>query len=431
MEKIGIYSSVPFIVLLILIAIMPYINERLWGKNYIKLLASVILSVPVIISLHNTKNNNILAEHMLFDYIPFIVLLGSLFVISGGIYISVYASGKPQTNLIFMIAGALLASFIGTTGASMLLIRPLIRSNENRKEKQHLILFFIAIVSNTGGLLTPLGDPALFILYLQGIPFNWFFQLWPHWIVINGLLIGLFYFTDSMLYKRKTRIKPSYRPHKVRLHIRGTINLFWLSGIILATLFINETYIPEIRTNIVLAYSREFTILLMAGLSLVFSGKHNFHRNAFSWGPVIEIAVLFFGIFITMVPALMYLEQNISNIAFNSTGEFYFSTGFLSSFLDNTPTAAIFHSIAKNLKFDAIDPNVVFISGVRESLLKAISLGAVTFGSLTYIGNGPNFMVKAIAENNGIKMPGFFMYILKFSVIYLLPVYIAVYFMFL
>lgn len=431
MEKIGIYSSVPFIVLLFLIATMPYINERLWGKNYIKLLVSVILSVPVIISLHNTENDSILTEHMLFDYIPFIILLGSLFVISGGIYISVYASGKPQTNLIFMIAGALLASFIGTTGASMLLIRPLIRSNENRKEKQHLILFFIAIVSNTGGLLTPLGDPALFILYLQGIPFNWFFKLWPQWIVINGLLIGLFYFTDSMFYKRTMRIKPFYRHHRVRLHIRGTINLFWLSGIILATLFINETYIPEIRTNVVLAYSREFVILLMAGLSLIFSGRHNFHRNAFSWGPIIEIAILFLGIFITMIPALIYLEQNISSIAFNSTGEFYFSTGFLSSFLDNTPTAAIFHSIAKNLKFDAVDSNIVFISGVNESLLKAISLGAVAFGSLTYIGNGPNFMVKAIAENNGIKMPGFFMYILKFSMFYLLPVYIAIYFLFL
>jgi len=431
-EATHFISITPFLGLLMLIAAMPLVNARLWGNNFVKLGASVFLSIPVIIYLSRSGHARLISDHLLFDYIPFIVLLGSLFIISGGIYVSAQVSGKPHVNLIFLVTGATLASLIGTTGASMLLIRPLIRSNKDRKYKVHIIAFFIAIVANTGGLLTPLGDPALFILYLHGVPFEWFLTLWPQWLFINGLLAGMFYLVDRYYFTKQYKLKkPVSRYSGFHFRLHGSTNFLWMSGVVVAIALINEKNLPLIKTYPYLIYSRELIILLMAGMSLITSNKRNLKRNAFSWGPVLEIAALFLGIFITMIPALLFMEQNTGKIGINSPVSFYFSTGFLSSILDNTPTAAVFHSLAKNITTQSSLPLSEITNGVQTVLVKAISLGAVAFGSLTYIGNGPNFMVKSIAESNGLKMPGFIGYVLRYSIVFFLPAYCIVYLIFL
>jgi len=411
---------------------MPLTGNRLWDKIHVKLLGSVLLSLPVSIYLYSKGHMSALVSHLLFDYIPFIVLLGALFIISGGIFISARQSGKPYVNVIFMATGAVLASFIGTTGASMLLIRPLIRSNEIRTNKTHIIVFFIAIVANTGGMLTPLGDPALFILYLRDVPFEWFLNLLPEWAMINLLLIGLFYLVDRKLYLEEF-IKKLPRRHYSGFHFRlyGTLNLLWMAGVIVAVSLINEKNFPGLAARPYLKYIRELIIILMAVLSLVSSSKRNLKRNAFSWGPILEVAALFLGIFVTMIPALLYLEQHAGMFGIRTTGEFYFATGFLSSILDNTPTAAVFHSLASVVSESTVAVESMGTVPGADALLTAIAVGAVAFGSMTYIGNGPNFMVKAIAENNGIAMPGFFKYIFRYSVLYFLPIYILVYFIFL
>lgn len=418
-ETIQFISVTPFLVLLCLIAVMPLIAVKFWGNNFVKLGVSVFLSIPVLIYLIDLGHSGIIIHQILFDYIPFIILLGSLFIISGGIYISVWHSGKPSANLMFMIAGAILASLMGTTGASMLLIRPLIRLNQNRQEKRHIIAFFIAIVANTGGLLTPVGDPALFILYLRGIPFEHFISMFPEWLVVNTLLISMFFLLDRYYYSKNVSRKQIAKAHSgLHFSVRGNLNFLLIIGVVLALAIINKKNFEIIEHKPYLIYLRDIVIIGMAGISMAYSNKENLKRNAFSWGPILEVAALFLGIFITMIPAMMYLEQNATLLNLNSTGDYYFMTGFLSSILDNTPTAAIFHSLAQH-------------SGkISDGFINAISMGAVFFGSLTYIGNGPNFMVKSIAENNGIKMPGFFGYIFQFSIVYFLPVYILVYYIF-
>ncbi len=432
MGNLHFVSVLPFLMLLLLIAIMPLINPRLWSNVFVQLAVSVTLSVPVIIMLATAGHVDLVYEHILFDYIPFIILLGSLFIISGGIYISSRVSGKPTTNLYFMITGSILASLIGTTGASMLLIRPLIRSNEGRRHQVHIYVFFIAIVANTGGLLTPLGDPALFIIYLKGIPFEWFLKLWPQWLFVNTLLLAMFYFFDNHYYKRQHSRPSSHSEYDggIRLRIRGSLNFLWMVGVVAAVAMINEKNFPVLEEKPFLRFSREAVIILMATFSMVSSNKRNLQRNAFSWGPILEVAALFLGIFITMIPALLLLEENAAHIKMTSPTAFYFATGFLSSVLDNTPTAAVFHSLSRDLVSQGIIVPASLVKDTPEHLLRAISLGAVFFGSMTYIGNGPNFMVKSIAENHKIKMPGFFKYIISYSLIIFLPVFVIVYFVF-
>ncbi len=431
METIHIYAILPFCLLLLLIAVLPLTGVRLWENNFNKLIVSVALSVPVAVYMLALGYGKELANHVFFDYIPFIILLGALFTISGGIYISATVSGRPCVNLIFLVIGAILASFMGTTGASMLLIRPMLRANEKRKNKVHTVMFFLAIVANTGGLLTPLGDPALFILYLRGVPFEWFAKLAPEWLFVNGVLLTMFYAIDKFYYHKQYPSAGSRcRYDGFPFHLRGSVNIFLILGIILAVALINEHNIPAIKSKPFIAYTRELIILIMASLSLIFTSKRNLKRNAFSWGPILEVAALFLGIFITMAPALIYLEQNVSQLKINSPAGFYFATGFLSSILDNTPTAAAFQSMAGVLPMQSVAA-ADLVAGVSPLLMKAIALGAVLFGSMTYIGNGPNFMVKSIAENQGVKMPGFLGYIFSFSFLVLLPVYVVVYLLFL
>ncbi len=422
-SQIPLWSLVPFALMLGSIAVFPLAWNHFWEKNKNKLMIAVVLSVPVIIYLFSAGFTHELFETLIFDYVPFIILLGALFTITGGIYLTGDIEAKPSINTLFMGIGAVLASFMGTTGAAMLLIRPVIQTNRQRQFKVHTILFFIGIVANCGGLLTPLGDPPLFMMYLRGAEFTWFFSLFPQWIVTNILLLIIYFIVDSFYYKKedltkiiidKTNIKP--------IKIEGKLNFVWLIGVVLAVAFINQQYIPAIEQNDFFKFLREIVIIAMAALSLLFTTKLVRTSNNFTWHPIEEVAYLFLGIFITMVPCILYLESNAKSLGVTEAWQFYYATGGLSSILDNTPTAVTFYSLALGLGQQSVN----MVAGIPDELMRAISVAAVFFGSLTYIGNGPNFMVKAVAEENNIKMPDFFSYVFKFSIIVLLPVFILI-----
>lgn len=422
-SSIAELALLPFILMLLSIAIFPLFWNKFWGKNKNKLFISIILSIPIVIYLFVNNLSHTLLHTLLFDYVPFIILLGALFTITGGILLSGDIEAKPKINTLFLGIGAVLASLMGTTGAAMLLIRPVIQTNRERNYKVHTILFFLGIVANCGGLLTPLGDPPLFMMYLRGAPFEWFFKLAPEWLAANLLLLIIYFIVDSYFYKKESREsiirdKAETKPIK----IEGSNNFIFLIAVVLSVAFLNEQYLPFIKINPYFKFIREIVILFFALLSLKITPAFLRSQNNFTWHPIQEVAYLFLGIFITMVPCLLYLESNAKILGIESPSQFYFYTGLLSSFLDNTPTAVTFHSLAMGLG----ETNGILVAGISEVLLKAICIGAVFFGSMTYIGNGPNFMVKAVAEENNIKMPDFFSYIFKFSLIVLLPVFIFV-----
>ena len=421
--QIPLITLVPFVLMLLSIAVFPLFWNHFWEKNKNKLIIAIVLSIPVVIYLLANGLTEKLFDTIVFDYIPFIILLGSLFTITGGILLTGDIEAKPWINTTFLAGGAVLASFVGTTGAAMLLIRPLIQTNKERNYKAHTILFFIGIVANCGGLLTPLGDPPLFMMYLRGAPFQWFFKLFPEWFFVNTVLLILYFLFDLYFYKKEkpsvilsdsTQIEP--------LKLKGKRNFIFLLLVVLAVAFLNEQYLTFIHLNHFFKFIREAVIFLAAYLSLQFTPKLLRISNNFTWHPIKEVAYLFLGIFITMVPCLLYLELNAKSLGLTSASQFYYYSGLLSSFLDNTPTAVTFHSLAMGLgeNFGTI------VAGIPEEILKAICVGAVFFGSMTYIGNGPNFMVKTVAEENNIKMPHFFSYMIKFSLIILLPVFILV-----
>ena len=426
---IPLWASIPFAIMLLFIAIGPLFFHHWWEENKNKLIVSLVLGVPTAIYLIASGLTHDLMHQMIFDYIPFIVLLGSLFVITGGIQLKGDIEAKPAINTLFLSIGAILASFMGTTGAAMLLIRPVIKTNSERKFKVHTILFFIAIVANAGGMLTPLGDPPLFLLYLRGAPFEWFFHLTKEWAFVNGMLLVIYYLFDTY-YHKKEPISNVVKDHSQieKLSLSGTYNFIFLIGIVASVAFLNQNYLQIIQTNPYFAFIREAVMLVFTGMSLYFTPKLLRLNNKFTWTPIIEVAFLFLGIFATMVPALLWLRGNASTLGIDSVAMFYYATGGLSSFLDNAPTALAFHNLAVGM----VEPGATgLVAGIAEEYLAAISLGAVFFGAMTYIGNGPNFMVKAIAEENNISMPSFFGYIFKFSVIVLLPLYILTQLLFL
>ena len=429
-HNIPLWSLIPFLLMLLSIAILPLIAGHFWEKNINKLIVSLLLGIPTIIYLIISGLSIELLHSVVYDYIPFLILLGSLFVITGGIFVQGDIEAKPEINSMFLILGAILASLIGTTGAAMLLIRPLIQTNLQREFKSHTILFFIAIVANCGGLLTPLGDPPLFMMYLRGAHFLWFAQLWKEWLFTNFLLIAIYYIVDRYYWKKEsTNAKQFDHENNVKIKISGKMNFIWLAGVILAVAFINSNAIPIIEQNHNLSFLRELFLVIMAICSLIFTSKQLRVDNNFSWEPIEEVAFLFLGIFITMVPALEYLKANAGSLGIESATQFYYFAGVLSSFLDNTPTAVTFYYLEVGLV--KIHPELLqqgyqIVAGIPHNIMAAISVSAVFFGSMTYIGNGPNFMVKAIAESQGIKMPDFFAYMFKFSLIVLLPIYILV-----
>ena len=431
------WSMIPFGLMLLMIAIGPLVAEHWWEKNANKLIVSLLLGIPTAVCLIMGGMVHEL-EHQLFnDYVPFIILLLALFVITGGIHISGDIKAKPWVNTTFLGLGWLLASIMGTTGAAMLLIRPLLTTNQQREHKVHTVLFFIALCANCGGLLTPLGDPPLFMLFLRGAEFTWFMSMWPQWLFTGGMLMLIYFALDTYYYKKEHWVALSADAREqVPMRLGGSINFLYLVGVVLSVAFINSGSIPamgEENAPLWLKYLREIVLLSLTFLSLYTTKKKvRFELNKFSWSPIIEVAVLFLGIFTTMTPALAYLNANAASLGLTDAWQFYYSTGLLSSFLDNTPTAVAFHSVATGLTADQIAAfGGNMMAGIPEILLTAICIGAVFFGAMTYIGNGPNFMVKAIAEESGVKMPSFFGYMYKFSLIVLLPRYILVQLIFL
>ena len=399
------YTILPFVAMLLSIAVLPLWTPHWWERNRNKLLVSAVLGLPVLV-LYLARRPAALV-HMGEDYVSFIVLLAGLFVISGGVLLRGDLNATPLVNSAFLAVGAVLASAVGTTGASMLLIRPLLQTNRERTRRKHTVVFFIFLVSNVGGMLTPLGDPPLFLGYLEGVPFTWTLRLWPQWLLLAGALLLTYFVWDSILYAREPlaalrRDRAQIEP----LRLRGSTNAVWLAGVILAVAFLR-------------APLREVAIVLLAALSLWRTPAAIRRANGFTWYPIIEVAVLFLGIFLTMIPALELLRLRGGELGVRTPAQFFWATGALSSFLDNAPTYLAFLALGQGL---GLAGEVV---GVPAAILAAISVGAVAMGANTYIGNAPNFMVKSIAEEAGVKMPSFFGYMLYSGAI-LIPLFVLV-----
>jgi Na+/H+ antiporter NhaD/arsenite permease-like protein len=431
--EIPFWILLPFVAMLLCIAIAPLIAEKEWEKNLNKFAVSMVLGSVVAIWMvaNNNAENEFthkLVHQMVFDYVPFILLLTALFVVTGGIHVKGDIQATPKVNTLILAIGFVLASLMGTTGAAMLLIRPLLATNSHRKYTTHTVLFFIALVANTGGLLTPLGDPPLFLLYLRGAEFTWFLSLLPIWAFVGISLLVIYFLLDTYYYTKREALE--HLMHDAReqepIRIDGNINFLWLACVVASVMFINSGYIPamgEEHAPIYIKLLREIVLVAIIFLSLYTTKKQVREANHYSWAPIIEVAVLFVGIFATMTPALIYLNANAANLGLTQPWQFYYSAGTLSSFLDNAPTAVAFHSVATGLPMAEAVP---MVAGVQEVLLKAIATASVFFGAMTYIGNGPNFMVKAIAEESGLRMPSFFGYMFKFSLVVLLPLYIII-----
>ena len=415
------WSVAPFILMLVSIAVIPLVFPQWWKKHINQAIVSALWSIPIICYILIVNPHEFL--NMLCDYFSFIVLLGSLYIISGGIHIKGSLAGTPLINTFVLAIGAILANFIGTTGASMLLIRPLIRANRPRRNKVHIIIFFIFIVSNCGGLLTPLGDPPLFLGFLKGVPFLWTFRLWAPWLFVCGVTLLIFNFIDQWRFNKEdmaTRgsLVEDVTPLKP-LGIEGAVNFLFLGGVVLAILL--SSYL-----NWQFGVKEAFMILMTA-FSLALTKKHIRKSNEFTFSPIIEVAVLFFGIFITMIPALMILNTRGHGLGLSAPWHFFWATGLLSSFLDNAPTYLAMTSAASGLVDVPLGTtylkDLLATGSSGTMLLSAISCGAVFMGANTYIGNGPNFMVKAIAEESHIKMPSFFGYMV-YSALILIPIFI-------
>jgi Na+/H+ antiporter NhaD/arsenite permease-like protein len=395
----------PFVLLLLSIAVLPLVAGHFWHRHYG--LVALVLAAPVV-AYFSFADVHRLTETAL-DYVSFIVLLGALFVVAGGIAIEGGIRATPLGNTLYLAGGAVIANVIGTTGASMLLLRPLVRANRHRARAVHVYIFFIFLVSNIGGLLTPLGDPPLFLGYLQGVPFVWTLGLWRQWLTAVAIVLAVFYAMEIVAARRERAMQGAAGgggpavPGPLRL--QGRRNLFCLAGIV-GCIFLERPL-------------REAGMLSMAVLSYQFTPERVHDVNEFTFAPIREVAILFAGIFATMLPALIVLEQHGRSLGVDQPWEFFWVTGALSSFLDNAPTYLTFLSAGRGLGLPAE------VVGVPAATLAAISCGAVFMGANSYIGNGPNFMVKAIVEENGVRMPSFFGYML-YSGAVLIPAFVLV-----
>ncbi|MFA0961616.1 sodium:proton antiporter [Roseivirga sp. BDSF3-8] len=431
---------IPFVLLLLMIATGPLFYEHFWHKRYP--LISVILATLVVIyylfALHNVHG----PIHALAEYVQFISLLASLYVASGGIMIKVDRKSTPMTNVALLLIGSVIANLIGTTGASMLLIRPFIRLNEGRIKAYHIV-FFIFMVSNIGGSLTPIGDPPLFLGFLKGVPFFWTLT---HnvvaWVFALAVLAVIFYIIDKRNKGEDLEDPELVKPYSGKLSITGSKNFFWLA-VVIVSVFIDPNvfdWVPGIEYDgVKFSYIREVIMLSVAYLSYRFANKEAINGNEFNFEPIREVAFIFIGIFGTMMPALELVGEFAKSEGGReliSHNTLYWGTGILSGFLDNAPTYLNFLAAA----MASVDTSIQNVEEVRNFAageyydsvlyLKAISIASVFFGAMTYIGNGPNFMVKSIAEQVGIRMPSFFGYILRFSLIILVPLYIVVWLIF-
>lgn len=395
---------VPFGGLLLCLALIPLFAPTWWESNLRKLLISVAFGAPVL-ALYLLRDPTAV-EHAAIEYVSFVVLIGGLFFVAGGVLLEGDLEATPLTNVTFLGLGALLASAIGTTGASMLLIRPLLSTNKERRYTVHTVVFFIFVVSNAGGCLTALGDPPLFIGYLRGVPFTWTFRLWPAWLFMMSSLLAIYFIWDTIVHRREP-------PERIRLdratikplHIGGAHNLGLILAVVVVTVLLPSPW-REIATAIIVLVSWQTT------------SAHLYHVNRFSLHPILEVVVVFAGIFVTMLPALALLRAHGAALTLEHPWQYFWVTGLLSTFLDNTPTYLTFLTLAQSQSL--IDEVV----GVPHNVLAGISLGAVMMGANSYLGNGPNFMVRAIAEHRGVKMPSFGGFML-YSGAVVLPLFLA------
>ena len=438
---LSIFWVIPFAGILLSIAIFPLVAPHFWHRNFGKVSFFWTLSLLVPLLLNQNVGFSITLYEIvhvgLLEYVPFIILLLALFTISGGVRLTGTLVGKPIINVTIILIGTLLASWMGTTGAAMLLIRPLIRANKGRKYKIHTIVFFIFLVANIGGSLTPLGDPPLFLGFLKGVSFFWTTSamLMPMLMVVSYLII-IYFLMDSYYYKKEdlTVTRPQGNENDLKLGLEGSINLLLLIGVI-SSVLLSGFWQPHVHYTVyhvqleLQNLTRDILLLLLTFLSWKVTSQKIRQENEYTWFPIVEVAKLFAGIFITIIPAIAILKagtngalaviiQSVSDDSGPVNYMYFWLTGILSSFLDNAPTYLVFFNTAGG------DP--VLLMGKHYDTLLAISAGAVFMGANTYIGNAPNFMVKSISESAGIDMPSFFGFFLKYSIPILFPIFLLV-----
>jgi Na+/H+ antiporter NhaD/arsenite permease-like protein len=438
-RTLGLVWALPFVGILLSIALFPLLAPHFWEHHYGKVAAfwAILMAVALAIEAGPHTAMQAVVHTALIEYIPFILLLLALFTVAGGIVVRGNIHGAPGTNTVLLALGALLASFIGTTGASMVMIRPVIRANDDRRHNVHVVVFFIFLVSNIGGSLTPLGDPPLFLGFLRGVDFFWTTRyLVGETLFVAGLCLAVFYCLDTYLYRKEGRMRPDPTPDRP-IRVTGGINFVLIAAIIAALLLsaaFNLGSITILGTEVAIEnLLRDLTMIAVTAVSLATTRKPVRAANSFTWSPILEVAKLFAGIFITLIPVLAILKAGREGIfaplvalVSNPDGmpnnvAYFWLTGLLSSFLDNAPTYLVFFELAGG------DPQRLMTA--QALTLAAISAGAVFMGANSYIGNAPNFMVYAIARESGVKMPGFFGYML-WSLIVLIPIFVLTTFVF-
>ena len=435
----------PFAALLTAIAVLPLLPKvsHWWEHHHNKLATSLILGGVVVgyyglrgyglsVEGHTTASGwptvaAVVKHAVADDYAPFVILLFSLYTIAGGLHLRGSIPPRPVVNTAILALGTLLASLIGTTGASMLLIVPLLDANRSRSRMTHTVVFFIFLVSNFGGLLTPLGDPPLFLGYLQGVPFTWTLGLWRPWLVGCGLVLSIYYVWERLAFAREPSVQPvALGP----LELRGAINLLWLVGVVLSVAFLVPGRAIPGTDRVTPNFAREAVMLALVGLSIATTPRGLKDDSGFTYGAMIEVACLFLGVFLTMRVPIEILQTRGASLGLTTPGQFFWTCGALSGILDNAPTYMVFFETARSLPPGG--HAVLPLGGgtaIRQDLLAAVSCGSVFMGAASYIGNGPNLMVKSIAEARGVKMPGFFGYIVISGVV-LVPVYTLIWWQF-
>ena len=441
-KSLPLWSCIPFAGMLLSIAIIPLIRPEWWEKKkpWVVLFWSLLFLIPFAVAYGLGTASERFLESIIGDYLTFIVLLFGLFCVTGNISLEGDIKGTPLTNTILLLLSALLSSWIGTTGASMLMIRPIIRANKYRPHKTQIAVFFIFLVSNIGGCLTPIGDPPLLMGFMRGVPFFWSLSLLPVMLMNFGILLIAFFIIDTIFYNKDKKLGMSYniaKEDKKPIRLRGAHNIIYLVMIVVAVILsgilptmpafqnaegevIGLHILGEVSLTVP-AMIEIVIILIAAALSLITTKKEVREANHFSWDAIQEVAVLFVGIFVTMIPALLILKAKGGELGLTEPWQMFWATGALSSFLDNTPTYLVFMTTAGSL--GASTGVSTIVGTISQQMLMAISCGAVFMGANTYIGNAPNLMVKSIAEENGMKMPSFFGY-MGWSLSCLIPVFI-------
>jgi Na+/H+ antiporter NhaD/arsenite permease-like protein len=442
-EILPLWSTIPFLGMLLSIALFPLFAPKFWHNHFGKISAFWALAavVPFTVLYKGPAVHEFL-HIILADYVPFVILLSALYTVSGNILLRGTLVGTPVVNTIILMIGTLLASWMGTTGAAMLLIRPFLRANSHRKNRTFMVVFFIILVANVGGSLTPLGDPPLFLGFLRGVPFFWTFQLVPQMASAAGILLVLYFIMDSYFFRKEGGRALRDAAEKEPLRVDGAHNLVLLAGIVGAVLMSGIVHWGELGILGVhlstVDVARDAILILIAVLSLLTTRKEIREDNEFTWFPMQEVAILFIGIFLTMMPCLKILqagekgELGFLADAVREPFHYFWITGLLSSFLDNAPTYLTFLSSLLGKFYPGVESREAVAHLIKEHALylDAISVGAVFFGANTYIGNAPNFMVRSIAEETGTPMPSFFGYMIKYSIPVLVPVFVLITFVF-